>query len=430
MHWWRGLLVLAGVALGVWLAWPWAASAYSVERAGRWLAADGAGPAVERQLDRALRWDPHNAQVYRLRAQLYEQQGKPIAAVEALAGYVALRPADPLGRWALATACAGLKTTDLARVAGQPCGHDDESRQAALAGLLRAAGYSAASLADAGNELRQDGNLAEAEVFYRRAVLLDSGAAAAWYGLGQVREARGQREAALEAYGRATAAAGQGTLVARAHYRRGQMLANVGRWDEAAAELARAVDLVPGQGEYHYEYGWYLYKAGQSEDVVIAELETAARLMPRSPWPHVRLAGVALAEQDYTGMLARARDAVRVKSDEATGWLLQGQALARIGRLEEAKTSLYHAAELAPGEAAIYAELAYTFREGGDLEATIEAYKQAVKLEPDSVDYQLRLADTYRANGQAPEARDTYRRVLELDPGNPVATQALEGIVP
>lgn len=135
IRWWRGLLVLVGVALLVWLAWPWAASAYSVERAGRWLAADRAGPAVERQLDRALRWDPYNAQAYRLRAQLYKGQGQHIAAVEALAGYVALRPADPLGHWALATACEGLATSDLVWGDGQPCGYDEDSRRAALVRL-------------------------------------------------------------------------------------------------------------------------------------------------------------------------------------------------------------------------------------------------------------------------------------------------------
>jgi tetratricopeptide (TPR) repeat protein len=164
--------------------------------------------------------------------------------------------------------------------------------------------------------------------------------------------------------------------------------------------------------------------------VVIAELEMAARLMPRSPWPHVRLAGVALARQDYDGMLAHAQEAVGIKPDQAMGWLLQGQALARLGRLKEAEASVSRAIELAPDQAAGYAELAYARREGGDLKAAIEAYEQAVALEPDSVDYQLRLAHAYRANGQVPDARDAYRRVLELDPGNPVATQALQGIAP
>jgi tetratricopeptide (TPR) repeat protein len=430
LRWWHGLLALAVLFLLGGLAWPWSASAYYVERAGRALASGRAGPQVERQLDRALRWDPHNAQAYRLRAQLYERQGKRIAATEALAGYVALRPANPQGLWALATACEELSALELAGVAGQPCGRDDEGRQAVLARLWQSAGYSAATLAEGGEELLRDGKLEEAEVFYRRALVLNPEEPSAWYGLGEVREARGQREAALEAYGRAAAAGTDDRVAARGHYRRGQILAASGQWVGAAAELALAVVLMPKQGEYRVEYGWTLYRAGEPVAVAIAQLKIAAGLNPSNPWPHVYLARIAFAEQDCDAMLAQAEDAVAAQPGQAAGWLLQGQALDRLGRLAEAEVALHRALELAPENAATHDALGHVLAQEGDLAAAVAAYERAVTLVPQNTAYLLRLANTYRANGQTDQARETYRRVLELEPGNPTATRALEGMAP
>jgi tetratricopeptide (TPR) repeat protein len=430
LRWWHGLLAFAVLSLLVWLAWPWSASAYYVERAGRALASGTAGSQVERQLDQALHWDPHNAQAYRLRAQLYEQQGRHIAATEALAGYVTLRPANPQGLWALATACEELSISELARVAGQPCGRDDEGRKGALARLWRSAGYSAATLAQGGDELLRDSKLQEAEVFYQRALVLNPEEPAAWYGLGEVRDAHGQREAALEAYGRAAAAGTDAGVAARAHYRRGQILAAAGQWQEAAAELAQAVALMPEQGAYHVDYGWYVYRAGEPVAEAVAQLEIAARLNPSNPWPHVYLARIAFAEQDYDAMLAHAEDAVAAQPGQAPGWLLQGQALDRLGRLAEAEVALHRARELAPENAAAHDALGHVLAQKGDLAAAVAAYERAVTLAPQNTAYLLRLANTYRANGQADQARQTYRRVLELEPGNPAAMQALKALAP
>ncbi len=430
LRWWHLLLALAGLSLLVGLAWPWAASAYNVERAGRGLALGTVDPRVERQLDQALRWDPRNAQAYRLRAQLYQRQGQASAAAGALGNYVALRPADPVGLWALAVACEELPTQELAEVSGQPCGSDDDSRQVVLAWLWQAAGYTAVSLAEAGDDLRRDGKLKEAQQFYQRALMLSPEEPAAWYGLGAIREAAGQREAALEAYEQAAAAGADISMTARAHHRRGQILADARQWDAAAAALAQAVALMPGQGAYHLDYGWYLYMGGAPIDTAVGELEVAASLMPNNPSPHLRLARIAFAQQEYEAMLAHAEASVAVQPGQAWGWLYQGQALDSLRRLAEAEAALRQALELAPENAAAHDALGHVLAQTGDLAAAIAACERAVALAPENVDYHLRLANNYRANGQADRAREAYRRVLALDPGNSVATQALEGMTP
>lgn len=430
LRWSQRLLALAALALLVGLAWPWAASVYHVERAGRWLASGRAAPQVAQQLDQALHWDPDNAQAYRLRAQLREQQGRRTDAAEAWAAYVAERPADPLGLWALATACEELAVGELTAVAGQPCGPDETGRQAVLARLWRSAGYSAAILAASGDQLRQEGKLEEAEAFYDRALVLNLEEASAWIGLGEIREALGQWEAALQAYERVGVAGTDAEVAARAHYREGQILAEAGRWPEAAAELAQAVALMPARGEYCLEYGWALYQAGEPVAEAIDQLELAASLNPRSPWPHLRLASISFAQQDYKTMLAYAEEAARVQPEEPWGWLLRGQALDRLDRLAEAERALRQSLALAPDNAAAYDALGHVLARQGQLPAAIAAYEHAGALAPKNVDYLLRLADIYRANGQVDQAREAYRRVLMLEPDNPVATWALSDMAP
>ncbi|GEM_PF-2157304 len=430
---WRGYLAVGLIllALGLFL-FPWTASACFVEQAGRHLDLNSpAGDqAAGQALQRALRLFPGNAQAYRLLAVLHERQGDRPAMAEALARYLALRPRNPLGHWQLASACERVSASELKGIAGQPCGDDEAGRQAALVRLWRGAGQSAASFVQAGDRQQRDRNWAEAEVFYRRALTLDPQAATAWYGLGELYRAQGEAERALEAYSQAVALTSDSRLAASAHARRGRLLAEAGRWAEAGAALAQAVALVPDEGQYHLDYGWYLFKAGGHNQEAEAELRRAADLLPGNPWPYLRLADLAYAREDYAAMLDLAQHAVRLQPGQFWAWFSQGRALRRLNRLDEAGQALRHAIELAADQPGPHAELGGIFRQQGRLDEAIAEYEQAVALAPQNVAYRLGLAAAYRADGQTAQAIETYRRVLELDPENSVALQALRDLEP
>lgn len=434
-HWRRwgywsvaGLVVIAAGAL----LFPWVVSACFVEQAGRHLDLNSpAGDQVAGQaLQRALRWDPDNAQAYRLLAVACERQGDRPAAVEALARYVALRPRDPLGYWQLASACERVPASELEGIAGRPCGSDEASRQAALIRLWQGAGQSAASFVQAGDRWRQQKNRAEAEAFYRRALQFDPAAAPAWYGLGELYRVGGETEKALEAYAHAAALSSDAQLAATIYAQRGRLLAEAGRWAEASAGLAQAVALVPDEGQYHLDYGWYLFKAGGHNQEAEAELRRAADLLPGNPWPYLRLADLAYAREDYAAMLDLAQHAVRLQPGQFWAWFSQGRALRRLNRLGEAGQALRHAIELAANQPGPHAELGDIFRQQGRLDEAIAEYEQAVALAPQNVAYRLGLAAAYRADGQTAQAIETYRRVLELDPENATARQALQNLEP
>jgi tetratricopeptide (TPR) repeat protein len=433
-RWWQYVLALGLVLiLALVLLLPWGVSAYYVEHSGARLDSDkpisAAGyQAVEGELWRALAWHPRNAQAYRLLAQTYEEQGRRIATVDALAQYVALRPNDPQGYWALAIACEHLAVADLGQVTSRSCGTDEESQRMALNWLWQNAGQSAADFVRAGDRSSRSEDWSQAIAFYQRVLVLDPESATAWHGLGDAYQAQGQTEEALEAYAQVVTLSTDPSVAASAYRERGRILADVGRWLEASEELARAVELVADQGRYHLDYGWYLYRAGASIGEARAELVKAAEMMPSSPWPHLRLSNLDFEEKDYTGALAHAQMGIRANPNQVWGWIWQSQALRHLARLAEAEESARHAVELVPNNAAAHEELGHVLKELDRLDEAIEAYQQAVALAPDNVWHRLSLASAYRVNGQTVEAIQEYQSVLELAPGNTNAKEALRDL--
>ena len=109
-----GSLIVALAAL-IFLAFPYAASAYHLEVGGS--ALDQIGKLASQQVSKsadphlqsaihhlqsAIRWDARNSQAYRLLARAYLAQGDLVAAAEALTRFTELRPDNPLGHIELA----------------------------------------------------------------------------------------------------------------------------------------------------------------------------------------------------------------------------------------------------------------------------------------------------------------------------------------
>lgn len=425
------LLVIAGALLvAAVLLFPWAASAYHLERAGRMLAKDDPSEATyqaaEHALHQALDRDPSNAQAYWLLARAHRQQGDLPAAVDALALFVALKPKDRLALLRLAETCELLTTAEMALVSNQTCGSDEQTREAKLIDLWQSAGQSVADLLPAADRFREQENWAEASTFYSRALLLDVESAEAWYGLANVHQAQGRTQEALDAYARVVTLSSDAGLVASAHASRGKILADSHHWAEASAEMAQAVAAAPDRGSYHLDYGWYLYQAGDSLQNARYELTKAASLVPKNPWPHIHLANLSFAEENLQQSLEHGQRAVELAPDLFWAWVWQGKALEHLNRSVEAEESLRQAIDLAPDEATPYAELGKLLEKVGRLEEAIVQYEKAALLAPGYLWHNLSLAQAYRSNGQASEAREMYRRVLELDPGNAAAERALD----
>jgi tetratricopeptide (TPR) repeat protein len=338
-------------------------------------------------LNKALAWHPGNARAYRLLARLYRQSGDPIAEAEALAAYVRLRPKHPLGYYELAIACGRIPAPDLAQVQGLPCGVNAEGHRAALRRLWRKAGLSPADMVAAGQArvtaTAEADSLEEAIDWYQRALAVEPGLATGWYGLGEAYAALDQADLAWNAYGKAANMATDAPVAAAAHARRAAILAENGRWREASAELALAIQLEPGEGAYHLNRGWYLIQEGERLEEARSELLEAARLMPGSPWPHLRLAHLENRAGHYQAMLARARHVIDLDASIFWGWIAHSEALRHLGRPAEAEDSARQAVKIAPNQPAAHFELGQVLEQTGLAEEAIQEYRRVLALDPD-----------------------------------------------
>ncbi len=421
---WLALLVAALALAALAVLFPWYASAYLVERAGRMLDSNPTSEGARATLLQAIGRNPRNAQAYRLLAYLDTERGDGISAADDWAHFVTLRPADPQGYWSLAAACERLAPSDLDRVSGQPCGSGETDRPQALIELWRSAGQSAARFVRAGDTLRES-SWDEAMEYYKRALLLDPQSVGAWNGLGTAYRSLAREDLALDAYARAAALSSDPEVAAAAHAARGEILAQELRWSDASAELEAASRLVPEEGKYRLNYGRYLYEAGGDREIARFQLHEAARLLPSNPWPHVYLAILAFAGEEYETALEEAHTATALDEDLFWAWLWRGKALAAAGRLREAEDSLRRAVRLAPEKAEPHAELGLFLGQALRLDDAISELEQAVRLAPNDLVYRFHLAGAYYASGQTDEAIRVYRQILEMDPGNAAAEQAL-----
>jgi tetratricopeptide (TPR) repeat protein len=426
-----GAIVIV-VAVGVGLLFPWATSAYYLERGGHNLNSPGATTsqlnAAQDQLQRALAWDANNAQAYYLLARLYRLREDWPQAAGSLAHYVRLRPKNPRGYWELSLACEQLKASELGQVAGAACGRDKDGRQAILVRLWSLAGQSASDFVTAAGRFLEAEKWDQAEAYYRRALIVELDAPAAWLGLADLFRARGDIDAAMEAWDSVIAHDVDSEAVAEAYARRGEIFAAERRWDDASAELSQAVALLPEEGRYHLAYGWYLYRAKGPIEEVRDQLTAAAALLPENPIPFLRLANISFSLSDYEQALTYASEAIEANPAQVWGWIWKARALGQLGRGTEAESALRQAIQLDPENAAVYAELGDLFDQAGRTGAAIAAYEQAISLAPNETAYRLSLAQVYAGGGQIAEAIAIYQQILELEPDNEAAGQALQAL--
>ena len=163
------------------------------------------------------------------------------------------------------------------------------------------------------------------------------------------------------------------------------MLLNVGRVDEAAAAIQRALALDPNAGE----------ALAQRAIIQVVQNRRAAAL-------------------------ADARRAVELRPDSSAARIALSYALQANFQLEEARAVLREAVERNPEDALAWARLAEIEQMFGDLGASRDAAGQAVALAPDLARTQMVLGFAALTRIDIDQAKAAFERAIELDSANPL----------
>jgi len=167
-----------------------------------------------------------------------------------------------------------------------------------------------------------------------------------------------------------------------------------GRLDQAERLYRQAVTALPDNPDAHYLYGLLDHHRGDHE--------TALRRFDR---------------------------ALELRPDHAACQSQRAEALAALGRLDEAEAALRTLLETEPGSPQILNNLGNVLADSGRLGASVEAYRKAAEVAPDFVDPHANLGAVLARLGELEAARGACAQALALVPEHGQALVNMGGIL-
>ena len=190
----------------------------------------------------------------------------------------------------------------------------------------------------------------------------------------------------------------------------------LGKNDEAAAQLKKAITLKPDDADAHNNLGvTYLNK--QDLDGAIAEFREALRLKPDTV-AHCNLGLALYGKGDFDGAIAEYREALRLNPAFAPAHYNLGNSLAFFkhdlnGAIAEYRASL----RSDPGHAETHYNLGAALSVKGDFDGGIAEFREALRLNPGYAEAHSNLGFALNEKHDVDGAIAEYREALRLNPG-------------
>ncbi|MGC2048361.1 MAG: tetratricopeptide repeat protein, partial [Gallionella sp.] len=244
----------------------------------------------------------------------------------------------------------------------------------------------------------------------RRSVELNPIDAMAHSNLGNVLKDLGQFDDAVASYRRALKLKPD---LAGIHYNLGLALTDLKQFDESAASYRRVLALQPDNAEAHCNLGNALCELGKHQ-LALASYHQALALKPKYAEAHNNL-GSALKELGQFEHAAESfRRAFEIKPDFAVAYFNMGNLLRDWGQFEEAVVNYRRAVKINTNFAEAHNNLGVSLQHLGQLEEAVECYRHALELNPDYAYAHSNLGHALREFGQLDDALESYRRALEI----------------
>lgn len=276
-----------------------------------------------------------------------------------------------------------------------------------------------AALRDAESAIEKQ-NYDAAEKSLRDAIVKDSNNYRAWFDLGFVLNAKGQRAESIEAYRKAVAS---NPTIFESNLNLGLMLAREGN-SEAVKYLRAATLLKPSSHPTEETARAWLALAHVLEKSdpkgAVEAFRSAATLKPKDVEPHLGAGKVLESIKDYNGAETEYKRAVELdpKSSEALAGLVD--VYQQSGRLNEAETVLRKYIVLDPQNATAHAQLGRVLAATNKTDEAIAEFRIAIALVPDNAAAGRELADLLFDAKKYADAQAILAPVLQKFPNDPM----------
>jgi tetratricopeptide (TPR) repeat protein len=203
---------------------------------------------------------------------------------------------------------------------------------------------------------------------------------------------------------------------------RAAALKQLGRYDEAVADLAQAIELDEGNPQYYSQRGDILVRQGKFKEAT-ADYSGALRKAPGFAWALAGRGKARLSEGDVSGAIDDFTQGLRKTPGDMRMQLWRGRANTQAKAYDAAVADLTGALKskgppkLLPSErAVILSQRAFAFLK---LKRTSEArsdVEEALQLAPKNSFSIAMLGLVEEQSGHKSEAKDAYTRALKIEP--------------
>ncbi|MEV7804567.1 tetratricopeptide repeat protein [Microbispora sp. NPDC088329] len=239
---------------------------------------------------------------------------------------------------------------------------------------------------------------------------------------------------------------------------RAQLLARLGRTEEALADFDRAIAIDPGFPDHYLDRGNLLFEMGRADEA-LADYETAMRVSPPLPEAYYNRAELRLAAGDLDGARADLDHVLDLDPGYLDAYVNRAGVLEMLGEHEAARRDVEAGLALDPGNAHLHGVLGQLETEAGrhteaalafdaalaadprlasawanratlrfetrDASGAVDDLTRALELGEDAALY-FNRATALNALGRGREALADLRRALAMAPGDPDVRAALE----
>ncbi|MBR7838940.1 tetratricopeptide repeat protein [Actinospica durhamensis] len=201
------------------------------------------------------------------------------------------------------------------------------------------------------------------------------------------------------------------------HHNRAQLLASLGRLDEAMAEFDFVIGVDPYYPEYRFDRGNLHLRLGELE-AALADYNHATRLGPPFPELFYNRGEARIALGDVAAAVTEFSYVLDLEPDHLEARISLASLLLDSGEPERAAAVIRTGLVYEPDSARLLCTLGLALVDGGEPQAATEAFDEALVLDPALAEARVNRAVVAYQEGRFESALEDLTVALAQDPGN------------
>ena len=208
------------------------------------------------------------------------------------------------------------------------------------------------------------------------------------------------------------------------HVKRGQALAEQGRFADAIFEFRIALQADPKRGDVRLQLGDAYLRANDPRNA-LGEYVRAADLLPQSIDAQLKAGRLLLLGRAFEDARARADRAIALDPKSVDAQVLHGNAMVGLKDFDAAVSEYQDAIALDPSQSETYSNLGAVQLVQGKRAEAEKTFRKAVEAAPQSLTARLALANFFWATGDRANAESALKAALQIDAQNLEVNRAL-----